>query len=233
MLLQDHCEAVANASTREEFQVALVRFAQGLGFGFMGAAVVFDHPGSRPVFVTATNAPQSYLDIFESTGGCRGPVMQHCKRSGLPIAWDQSTYVRAGQGEKWEEMAPHGYQSGISMALHLPHGRHVVFGVDGDRALPNQQKELTRMVADLASVLMYAQQSAFRLLPLPRPGDVDPHLHQAIAAELSPLSSGCLSEGHLLPPLKRNDFCTTLDRLAERDRLGRSILKARFHKPIH
>ena len=164
MLLQDHCEAVLHASTCDEFQRVLVRFAQDLGFGFMAASAVYDHADECPEFVITHNTPSSFLPVFDGRG-LVDPVMQHCKHSGLPIAWDQSTYVRAGRGELWEEMAPHGYKTGISMALHLPHGRHVVFGVDGDRKLPKQQKELARMVADVASVLMYAQDAVFCLLP--------------------------------------------------------------------
>ena len=124
MLLQDHCEAVANASTREEFQAVLVRFAHDLGFGFMGASAVYARPQARATFVVTHNAPASYLPLFESDAGRFDPVKQHCKRSGVPIFWGQATYVRAGQGEKWEEMAPYGYQAGISMAMHLPLGRH-------------------------------------------------------------------------------------------------------------
>ena len=164
MLLQDHCEAVLHASTRDEFQRVLVRFAQDLGFGFMAASAVYDQADGRPEFVTVHNSPVSYLPIMGAIGSF-DPVMQHCKHSALPIVWDQTAYARAGRGELWEEMAPYGYQTGICMALHLPHGRHFVFGVDGDRRLPKQQKELARMVADLASVLLFAQDVVFDLLP--------------------------------------------------------------------
>jgi hypothetical protein len=166
MLLQDHCEAVSTAPTREEFQRVLVRFAQELGFGMVAASAVYDRPCGNAEFVTAHNAPESYLPIFLSKGGAFDPVMQHCKYSGLPIVWDQATYVRAGRGEQWETQAAHGLRTGISMALHLPQGQHFVFGVDGDGPLPKEQDELTRMVADLASVAMFAQDNAFRLLPI-------------------------------------------------------------------
>lgn len=165
MLLQDHCEAVETAATRDEFQRALVRFAQDLGFGMMAASAVYDRPHVGAEFVTTHNAPASYLPIFLSGGGLFDPVMQHCKKSGLPIVWDQATYVRAGRGEQWEAQAAHGLRTGISMALHLPQGRHFVFGVDGDGPLPKQQHELSRMVTDLVSVMMFAQDNALRLLP--------------------------------------------------------------------
>ncbi|MFM8900273.1 MAG: autoinducer binding domain-containing protein [Burkholderiales bacterium] len=166
MLLQDHCDAVSDALTRDEFQRALVRFAQELGFAMVSASAVYDRPGADAEFVTAHNAPESYLPIFLSGCGAFDPVMQHCKHSGLPIVWDQATYVRAGRGEQWEVQAAHGLRTGISMALHLPHGTHFVFGVDGDGPLPKQQHELSRMVTDLVSVMMYAQDNALRLLPL-------------------------------------------------------------------
>jgi hypothetical protein len=236
MLLQDHCEAVLKASTREEFQAALVRFAQELGFGFMGASAVYDHPNARPVFVTAHNAPASYIPVMESELSRFDPVMQHCKHSGLPIAWDQSAYVRAGRGELWEEMAPHGYQTGISMALHLPHGRHFLFGVDGDRALPKQQKKLARMVADLASVLMFAQESAFRLLPSGHCNTCD-GFQDALLTEPLQVASICLPGEYgdpspvALSPHRRS--ATKRDHWGQKSTRRLPGLKARFHKPIH
>lgn len=233
MLLQDHCEAVANALTRDEFQAALVRFAHDLGFGFMAAMAVYERPHGKAEFVAAHNTPAAYLPLFDSGVGQFDPVMQHCKRSGLPIAWDQSTYVRAGHGERWEEMAPYGYQTGISMALHLPHGRHFVLGVDGDRALPKNQKQLARMVAHLVSVLMSAQESGLRLLPFMGACAVDHHSRQVTEAELSPLSSICSPKGGLPPTLMHEEFCPALGRLGAGSNPSQSILKARLHKPIH
>lgn len=190
MLLQDHCEAVLHAANQDEFQRVLVRFAQDLGFGFMAAAMVYDRAEGSPEFVTVHNAPPAFLPaFFDASAGLVDPVMQHCKFSGLPIVWDQSTYARAGRGELWEEQAKHGYRTGISMALHLPRGRHFVFGVDGERVLPKQQQELARMIADFASVLMCAQEAAARVL---LPTAQQP---SALSTELM-LGLESLTEGH-------------------------------------
>ncbi len=234
MLLQDHCEAVLHASTRDEFQRVLVRFAQDLGFGIMAAAAVYDRPGSRPEFVIAHNTPQSYLDIFESDAGARDPVMQHCKFSGLPIVWDQATYVCAGRAELWEELAAHGYQTGISMALHLPQGRHFVFGVDGDQPLPKKERLLARMVADLASVLMFAQDAAFYFLPS-HEGDSRGLDQQAAMAEslsgppIAKPNDLARSKGLVLPSWLRMDD----DPLGFKRTNGISNFKARLPRLIH
>jgi Autoinducer binding domain len=142
MLLHDHCEAVANASSREEFQAALVRFANDLGFEFMAASAVYDRPQAHAKFVSVHNAPAAYLPVMEAEIGRFDPVMQHCKHSGLPMAWDQSAYVRSGRGELWEEMAPHGYKTGVSMALHLPHGKHFCLVWKEIVHCPNNRKNL-------------------------------------------------------------------------------------------
>jgi Autoinducer binding domain len=247
MLLHDHCEAVSSASTRDEFQAALVQFANDLGFRFMSASAVYDMPHAPAKFVTAHNTPASYLPLFDAPIGCFDPVMQHCKHSVLPIAWDQSTYVRAGCGEKWEEMAPCGYQTGICMALHLPHGRHFVLGVDGDRALPKQQKQLARMVADLVSVLMSAQESAFLLLPFKGASDPDAQCQgHVLASGRQGDRSGLLIRSDEFSTPVRAELVEALVaranlrqaqgerlKLHQTESISRSILKARFHKPVH
>jgi DNA-binding CsgD family transcriptional regulator len=91
-------------------------------------------------------------------------VLQHCKRSSVPIVWDQSTYTAGGVGELWEEQARFGYQTGIAVALHLPEGRHFQIGVDRDRALPLDPAALQRMVADLQLFAVCALDTAMRVL---------------------------------------------------------------------
>jgi hypothetical protein len=234
MLLQDHCEAVALASSRDEFQAALVRFAQELGFTTVSASTLYDRPSGSPEIQCVDNTPDAYRCVFEDRSiGRVDPVIQHVKHSSLPIVWDQATYVRAGRGDRWEIQAPHGYHTGIAMALHLPFGRHFLVGVDRDRALPHHRPdELRRMVADFTSVLMYAQDAAFRLMPRLCPR-VEPRLDHATATEFLPLSSIGLPE--VCSPLRLMDkeFSARLTGLGEGDDLSRSILRARLHKPIH
>ena len=58
------------------------------------------------------------------------------------------------------------------MALHLPEGRHFVFGVDRDRPLPQDRVGLTRIVADMQLFAVCAYEAALRVLN-PGRADVD------------------------------------------------------------
>ena len=95
------------------------------------------------------------------------PVMQHCKSHSVPIIWNQDTYTQRGLGDLWEEQASFGYRTGVCLALHLPEGRHFVFGVDREQAMPKDPIEVTRIVADLQLFAVHAQDAAQRILVPP------------------------------------------------------------------
>ena len=50
------------------------------------------------------------------------------------------------------------------MALHMPEGRHFVLGVERDAPLPDDARELNRLVADLQLFAVHAQDAATRVL---------------------------------------------------------------------
>jgi DNA-binding CsgD family transcriptional regulator len=164
-MLQGGYLSVLQARNPDEFRDEVVRFGRALGFDYVSAMAVVDHGIGRSEFTSVDNAPDDYLNGFhDADAGHRDPVMQYCKRQGLPIIWDQGTYASQGQGELWEEMARYGYQTGIAMALHLPEGRHFMLGVERDRPLPSDRYELTRLVADLQLFAVHALDAAMRVL---------------------------------------------------------------------
>ena len=171
-MLLSRCQAVLEARTRDELRREVVKFAQNLEFNTVSATTIFDR-FSRPTnFVTVDNSPPAFRDRLESVErNARDPVMQHCKTSGCPIIWDQSTYVKVNLGEHWEEQAAFGYRSGMALALHLPEGKHFLLGVDLDGQLTGEPHRLRGLVADLQLFTAYAQETAFRLL-LPRPREL-------------------------------------------------------------
>jgi DNA-binding CsgD family transcriptional regulator len=160
--------SVLQARDRDEFRNEVVRFTHRLGFKTVSAVTVVDHAAGHSEFISINNTPSAYSkSAGNPSSSRRDPVLQHCKRHGVPIIWDQATYVGAGQLDLWEEQASFGYRTGIAMALHLPEGRHFVLGVDRDQALPADANELQRVVADLQLFAVHAQDAAQRLL-LPR-----------------------------------------------------------------
>jgi DNA-binding CsgD family transcriptional regulator len=164
-MLEQGFTSILESRTKDDFRTEVISFTRRLGFDTVSAMVVIDHLLGEPEFITVDNTPAAYRETFQSAGESgRDPVMQHCRRYSMPIIWDQGTYSRTGQGEKWEEQARFGYRHGIAMALHLPEGRHFMLGVDRDKPLPIDATEVTRMVADLQLFAVCAQDTALRIL---------------------------------------------------------------------
>jgi DNA-binding CsgD family transcriptional regulator len=175
-MLDRRLTRISEAMTREELLAELVRFANHLEFQTVTATVIVDDPRGESLFSWADNATDAYLAVSGIEVGRRDPVGQHCKRSGMPIVWDQATYTRAGQGERWEEQASYGYRTGIALALHLPMGRHLFVALDRDHSLPTSVVEVTRMVSVLLLFAVCAQDVALRILGSCIPGHEDPLL---------------------------------------------------------
>jgi DNA-binding CsgD family transcriptional regulator len=94
----------------------------------------------------------------------RDPVMHRLGRLSVPFVYDQSMYVNEQAADLWDVQAVYGYKTGIALALHLPGGKHFLFGVDREKALPSDDVVLTRMMADLQLLAVHAQDTAIRLL---------------------------------------------------------------------
>jgi DNA-binding CsgD family transcriptional regulator len=170
-MLQGDYLSVLEAKTRDELLHEVVRFTQQLGFQTVTAMSVIDHILGEPEFIWVENAPMGYKELANDRESARrDPVMQHCRVKSLPIVWDQATYIDAGEADKWEQQASFGYRHGISLALHMPEGRHFLLGVDRDQPLPEDPAEVTRMVAALQLFAVYAQEASVRtLLPAAAP----------------------------------------------------------------
>jgi DNA-binding CsgD family transcriptional regulator len=163
-MLQSRYLAVMEAKTKDQFRAEIIRFAQNLGFVTVSATVIIDHMLGQAEFITVDNAPDAFRTQFESSDMTRmDPVMQHCRHKSLPIIWGQATYIQHGQRDLWDVQARYGYCNGIAMALHMPDGRHFLFGVERDQPLPEDTNEISRLVADLQLLTVHAQEAASRI----------------------------------------------------------------------
>ncbi|CAD5366815.1 LuxR family transcriptional regulator [Rubrivivax sp. A210] len=161
---QDYLD-VGTSPDRDTFERRLIGFAQKMEFGIVSAAIAVDRPGERPIFVMIGNTPASFLEASQRPEDARrDPVMKRMRTSSVPFIYDQRLYVDDGAGDLWEAQAPHGYRTGVSMALHLPAGRHFCLGVDREAPLPSTDVALTRMMADLQLLAVFAQETAIRVL---------------------------------------------------------------------
>jgi DNA-binding CsgD family transcriptional regulator len=166
MLLDDY-ERISEAGSREEFQAAIVEFAEARGFPLVSSSLVTDGPrGSH--FETVSNVPKEFVASFNSAPDFRrDPVMQAIKVKNRPVVWNQATYREAGAIDVWETQAAFGYKNGIAVAMHLPQGKHFLLGIDRSEPLPRNALKLTRIVADLQLLAVHAQDAALRLLQSP------------------------------------------------------------------
>lgn len=164
-LLGDRFTSVLEAKDATDFRDQVLKFTKWLGFDLVGAIVGVDRAGGEADFYSVDNAPETYLQSFESKENRqRDPVSQHCKRYSTPIIWDQETYLRCGLGEKWEEQAAFGYRAGMAVVQHLPGGKHFMIGVDRDQPVPADATVQQRMAGDLSLFATFAQEAAMLLL---------------------------------------------------------------------
>ena len=164
MRQQDYLD-VSSSPDRASFEQQLLRFAQNMEFDIVSAALAVDQPGEKPLFVMIGNTPQGFLKAQgDVESQHRDPVLRRLKASSRPFVYDQSLYVEEDAADLWEEQAPFGYRTGISMALHMPAGRHFLLGVDREDPLPAEDSALTRLLADLQLLAVYAQETAIRVL---------------------------------------------------------------------
>lgn len=176
-MLQGGYQSVLEARSRDAFFQEVERFTKAMEFETFNAMTVVDHALGRSEFISVDNCPEGFKDAWNDPSlGMKDPVMQHCKRQSVPIVWNQKTYVDCGASALWEVQAGFGYRSGVAMALHLPEGRHFVFGMDRSEALPSNPQHLTRIVADMQLFAVYAMDAALRVLLPPEQQLERPHL---------------------------------------------------------
>jgi len=160
--LHQKCIEVLHARSVKEYLRLNIEFVQSLGFHTIAATVITDHSPDLTTFQSVTNAPSEYMPLFDDMESAKlDPVSQHCKKLSAPIVWNQAVYVEQGRGDFWEHQALFGYRSGVSVALHLPHGKHFMYGVDCDRdnCIPKGQRQ--NVLSDLCHFAAHSQAAAF------------------------------------------------------------------------
>ncbi|MBK6616393.1 LuxR C-terminal-related transcriptional regulator [Ottowia sp.] len=169
MKQQDYLD-ISLAPDRGTFEARLVEFAQRLDFGIISGSLVVEEPGRPVEFIPVGNTPQAFIEAHRSLdNSLRDPVLKRLKRMSVPFTYTQQMYVDEGSADLWDLQAQFGYRTGISMALHLPEGKHFLLGVDRDKPLPKSDTVLTRMMADLQLLAVHAQGAAVRLFTPDRP----------------------------------------------------------------
>lgn len=158
---------VAESRDTDTFRARMIGVAEHVGFSLVNATLVEERPGASPAIFAIRNSPASMSDnavLQTEDAARRDPVIVQLKASSAPFIYDQALYVAHDAADLWEEQAPYGYRTGISMALHLSGGKHFLLGVDREEALPSDESAVVRMMADLQLLAVFAQETALRLM---------------------------------------------------------------------
>lgn len=143
----------------------LVAYTENIGFRTVSCVVIQDLPDRSAHFYSLDNMPDAYQEAFNNEDvGPQDPVMQHLKRSSLPIIWNQSTYVAKRAGSLHETMDGHGIGTGIIAAAHMPNGLHFCLGLDREAANPISTVELESIASSFQLLFVHAQDAAARLM---------------------------------------------------------------------
>lgn len=160
----------ANATTLQDLQSALVRFAHQRDFATVSAAMVVDQPEGAAQFVSVGNIPEAYYKAHKDPDNSRrDPVLKALKCQTVPVVWNRRTYQQAQAEDLWEEQAPHGFCEGMGLAMHPYPGRHYLLGVNGPDPLPRNSETRGALLQELQLMALCSQNAAMRLIQLPEP----------------------------------------------------------------
>jgi DNA-binding CsgD family transcriptional regulator len=163
---------ISYAPDRALLERRLVEFAHRLDFGIVTATFVVQRYGHKRRMFTVGNIPMGFHEAcHDIEAGKRDPVLNWAKRSSIPFSYDQTLYVTDGAADLWEEQAPFGFRTGITVALHLPAERHMLIGFDREAALPSDPVAMAGLHSNLMLTAAHACEAAHRLdlFPQDRP----------------------------------------------------------------
>lgn len=163
MHLQDFFD-ISQSGDKAAFKRRLIDFAHRMDFPLVNAVLVAQHPDRDTEFFVVSNRPTEFTDGGDKELAKTDPLMSMLRRTGLPVMYDQAFYVKAGAAQLWENAAPYGYRTGISVSLRLSTHLQFVLGLDRERALPRNGDRVTRMLADLQMLAVHSQDAAQRFL---------------------------------------------------------------------
>lgn len=157
---------VSEARDADELRSALVGFAAKLDFGLVSAVLIKGELDSPNVTGQSVgNTPEAFIAASRSLDNARrDPVMSRLRRGGLPLAYDQSLYVKDDAVDMWDLQAQFGYRYGVAVSCHAAASdEHFFIGIDRHNALPTDEEKLHRLRSDVRLLAAYAQVAATRL----------------------------------------------------------------------
>lgn len=164
-LLQKYLD-ISQSPDQDSFRRRLIAFAHYMDFPLVSAVLMSNHARALEEYSPYVgNRPTDFhSESVDTKNVTTDPVLARLRQRGVPFYYDQKFYVDNGAPELWEHAAPWGFRTGICVALQLSDDKTFLLGLDRERDLPTDEKDLTRMLADLQFLAAHAQDAACRLL---------------------------------------------------------------------
>jgi DNA-binding CsgD family transcriptional regulator len=164
-ILEDAFSSVLSTRNEQEFLQVLEGAGARLGFDHVLFGM-WRHAADDRKVISVNNYSSGWRRRAQELAGlcaAKDPTIKQYRSSALPFAWDQEQYVAADAGDLWEEFHEHGFSSGIAVPMRTTDGYSMALGLSRDGALPSDQQELLRIVADAQLFAMFSQPAATRL----------------------------------------------------------------------
>lgn len=127
------------------------QFAQPLKYPFRANWLGLRHPESDK--------------LNTAHAAARDPIIIRLNAGDAVVAYDQDLYVKHRAADLWEEQAPLGYSTGVSLGLRLLGHRRLLFGFDSSEPLPEDRSTLTSTISNLQALAFMTEAAYSRLDP--------------------------------------------------------------------
>lgn len=158
--LLQRATALAQATSEDEFNIAMASALDVIGASSYVAYILSSNRAGTEAHYVRNTMPAG---LSAAIGRRQTHVMQHCRTSHLPIAWDRNTYAAAGQESLWRLGECFGVSQGAAVALHLDASRHFMIGVNWARTAPLTSDQSMAAVASIQMLAVFAEPAAQRL----------------------------------------------------------------------
>jgi len=155
---------LSSARDIAEFKQRMSRLVHDLEFGLFQAALVTAVPGREVSISECSNNHPEWNTLDHQKDLERDPLVRRFKTMSVPFMYDADLYGSEGAYDLWEKQAPFGYRTGVVVAMHLTGFRHFVLGIDREKALPKEERQLARLFADVQLLAVHAEVAGRRLL---------------------------------------------------------------------
>jgi len=165
---QDDLLALGQSASEAEFKANLQTAVESMDFGFFTAILRLGPVDStKRANKIINNTPDAFLVAAMDPKSARAdPGFKLQMRQSLPFSWDQKFYARHGAAPAWDTQSSFGYKVGLCASLHMPAEQQFLMSMDRPDDLPEDPNQLTRLLAEMQLMTMYASAAALRLFPL-------------------------------------------------------------------